>query len=230
MLAVVLFMLCVAATRNPWALAVQAFVAVAVALAVRIPAVWWRRILVLETALFVFALFAALVGTGPRLHLGPLSVSASASAQALAMLARASMGVALGAVLLRLYDRGDLIGGLARLRVPAPLVAIMTLTAQFLGLIGDEARRMSIARAARGGADRGPRARLAATASLGALVIRTMDRAERVSHAMAARGFTAGAMPVTGRPATTVDWLAGALLPVLALAATVSGHVLGLRP
>ena len=82
-------------------------------------------------------------------------------------------------------------------------------------VIGDEVRRMRIARESRGAsASRIGHARAVAT-SAGALFVRSYERGERVHLAMASRGY-AGTMPVRSTPATRRAWLVCLLWPAAA--------------
>jgi cobalt/nickel transport system permease protein len=94
----------------------------------------------------------------------------------------------------------DLIDALRSLRVPAILVSIISFMYRYLAVIGEEAGRMTRARASRsaGGIDPPPSARTGGTirwrarvtgGMVGALFIRSYERSERVHAAMLARGF-----------------------------------------
>ena len=96
----------------------------------------------------------------------------------------------------------QLLDGLERLRVPTVMVAITAFMIRYGDVIGDEVRRMSIARQSRGSTARwiGQVRALASTA--GALFVRSYERGERVYLAMESRGYT-GTMPV--RSVAAVD-------------------------
>jgi cobalt/nickel transport system permease protein len=89
----------------------------------------------------------------------------------------------------------ELLGALAALRVPAVLVAIISLMYRYIFVLGEEVQRMLRARTARSAAI-GPhaggsipwRARVAGGMA-GSLFIRTYDRSERIYLAMLARGY-----------------------------------------
>ena len=85
---------------------------------------------------------------------------------------------------------GRLLAGLRRLGIPAALLTQMQFLYRYLYLLIDQAMHMRRARAAReaGGAPWGLRAR-AAGGQVGVLFVRTLEQAERVHHAMLARGF-----------------------------------------
>ncbi|HEY3397212.1 MAG TPA: cobalt ECF transporter T component CbiQ [Armatimonadota bacterium] len=88
----------------------------------------------------------------------------------------------------------ELLGALRTLRVPALLVTTLALTIRYLSVLREEAQRMLQARDSRG-CPTGLRRRARVTGSMiGSLFLRSYERAERVGHAMAARGFT-GSFP-----------------------------------
>jgi len=91
----------------------------------------------------------------------------------------------------------DLLWALTRLRVPAPLVAVIGFMYRYLFVAGDEALRMLRARAARAAArpttsHRRPsvvwHGKVAGN-MVGSLFLRSMERSERVYDAMLARGY-----------------------------------------
>ena len=110
-----------------------------------------------------------------------------------------------------------ILAGLERLRVPRTLVSITAFMIRYGDVIGDELRRMRIARESRGaGSGRLGQAHAVAT-SAGALFVRSYERGERVYLAMASRGYV-GSMPVRDAPATAWSWAVCLLWP---LAATI---------
>lgn len=90
----------------------------------------------------------------------------------------------------------DLMWALRSLRVPQPLVAIVSFMYRYLYVLADEASRLLRARAARSAARPGQRAgntlfwrgRVAGY-MVGSLMLRSFERSERIYQAMAARGY-----------------------------------------
>ena len=89
----------------------------------------------------------------------------------------------------------DLLWGMSRLRVPAPLVAVVGFMYRYLFLAGDEALRMIRARTARSAWTPGQRrpsivwqGRVTGN-MVGSLFLRSIERSERVYDAMLARGY-----------------------------------------
>ena len=111
----------------------------------------------------------------------------------------------------------DLLGGLARLRVPRPVVEIATFMVRYAGILRGALRAQRHARRARGAR---PGARddvRAAAGGAGTLFLRAYERGERVQQAMAARGYGPGTPLVTGDRASAGRLAACALLPGAAL-------------
>jgi cobalt/nickel transport system permease protein len=89
----------------------------------------------------------------------------------------------------------ELIDGLRELRMPRLLVAIISFTYRYLGVLSTEATRMSRAKASRsayiegrGGGSIAWRARVTGS-MVGSLFLRSYERSERIYAAMLARGF-----------------------------------------
>ncbi len=88
----------------------------------------------------------------------------------------------------------EILRGAERLRLPRQLVAIAGFTLRYFNVVGEELRRMRLARRQRGDDARWLWQSRAATRGIGALAVRTLERGERVHVAMLARGYD-GRMP-----------------------------------
>ncbi len=110
----------------------------------------------------------------------------------------------------------ELLSALRRLRFPALLLTVLSLTARYLLILQDEARRMMQARDARGRSQSLLRRVKTTGAMVGSLFLRSYERAERVGQAMAARGFD-GTLPVINRTRFTGRDAAVTLLFVAAI-------------
>jgi cobalt/nickel transport system permease protein len=120
-------------------------------------------------------------------------------------------------VLAATTDARSLLLALQRLRVPPVLVEITSFMVRYADVIGDEMRRMKIARESRGFDGRSRSALPVVAASAGALFIRSYERGERVHLAMLSRGYS-GTMPVLDDlRATRAQWLVGLMLPAVGL-------------
>jgi cobalt/nickel transport system permease protein len=116
-----------------------------------------------------------------------------------------------------------LLRALRQLGTPAPLTAQLALLYRYLFLLADEGERLSAARRLRD-----PRRRLptfsTARALLSSLLVRTLDRGDRVYQCMAVRGFT-GEFPALSKASFRA---ADAALLVAALAALAAFRWKGL--
>jgi cobalt/nickel transport system permease protein len=128
---------------------------------------------------------------------------------------KGTLGVLTSLTLAATTPPRDLLWGLQRLRVPSTITTIATLMLRYIDVIVGEARRMRIARIARG---HNPRLLWQAGATargVGTLFLRSYERGERVHLAMLSRGWS-GEMPVLQeRPAGRREWVLG-LVPVAA--------------
>jgi len=181
------------------ALPVAALACAAAALAAALSPVGvpWRRLVHLEgfVLLLLVTLPLTMPGT-PLVELGPLSASAEGLAQAALLGCKITAALLAMTLLLTGLDPVRLGGALAGLRVPPRLVALFVATARYIETLGQEATRLHAAMRARGFRPRTDRHTLRSYGNLvGMLLVRALDRAERVEDAMRARGF-AGHLPL----------------------------------
>ncbi|GGL24199.1 cobalt ECF transporter T component CbiQ [Phycicoccus endophyticus] len=191
--------------------------AVGLVLLTRVPARHVLPRLAVETPFAVFAVVLPFVAVGPRVALGPVSVSQAGLTAAVALLLKGTTGV-LAAVTFAVTTRPrDLVRALQHLRLPDPLVLIASFMVRYVDVVADQLRRMRVARASRGFSARSVRAWPVLAAGTGALFIRSYERGERVHLAMVSRGWS-GRLPVTAPlEASPRDWLLG-LTPALVAA------------
>lgn len=195
--------------------------ALILALAARPDRALWRRLRHVEgfVALLLLTLPFAVPGA-PLLTLGPLSASLAGLARAALLAAKVSTAALVLLALLGTVEPIRLGAALHALRLPEPLVRLFVLTLRYLGLIGDEARRLREAMRARAFRARTDRHTWRSFGNLiGMLLVRALDRARRVEEAMRLRGFS-GRFPHAALAAPTArDWTGFALLTGLAAAA-----------
>lgn len=189
------FMFVVVATPVAW---VPVFVAYAVFLGVLVavsgvPVPYLACRMVVETPVLVFAAVLPFVATGPQVEVVGLSVSQTGLVAAAGLVTKATLGVLASLLLAATTDPRDLLAGLERLGVPAPLVQIMGFMVRYLDVVTDELGRMRTARESRGFSARDPRHWPVLGRSVGALFIRSFERGERVHLAMIARGYDGSA-------------------------------------
>jgi cobalt/nickel transport system permease protein len=120
----------------------------------------------------------------------------------------------------------DVLHALRHLRVPAVLVAIIAFMYRYLFVLVEEVERLLRARASRsarpvgggGGGSLGWRAGVAGHMA-GQLLLRSLDRSDRVYAAMQARGYRGELLTLAPHAMRAVDWLAlgGGLVAVVVL-------------
>lgn len=184
--------------------------------AARVPAAYLLRRLGIEAPFVVFALALPFVASGPRTDVLGLTMSQPGLVAAWALLAKGTLGVLAALLLAATTEPRDLLVGLTRLRLPAPLVQIMGFMVRYVDVVAGELRRMSIARAARGFDPRSPRHWPILARSLGGLFVRAYERGERVHLAMLSRGYAGALVLVDERPTSRADIVAALALPAAA--------------
>lgn len=151
----------------------------------------WRPLLLRLAVASPFALgiaaFEPFLDRRPAFPLAGVQITAGEVALAVIL---AKFALSLGAALLLVATTGfdAVCAALGRLGAPRVVVAQLSLTYRYLFVLGGEAGRMARAHAMRAPALGRPTARTAG-ALLGHLLVRALDRAERVHRAMLARGF-----------------------------------------
>lgn len=173
-----------------------------------------------EIPFVLFALLMPFFGTGPKVQFLGLELYEAGIWAGAGIVAKGTIGVITAIILSASTSARDILGGLEKLRVPAPLVSIATFMLRYLNVINDELGRMKIARESRGFEERGLRSWRILAQTVGALFIRSYERGERVYLAMLSRGFI-GAMPKLSDDKQT-NWLLALVLPVLALTVSLT--------
>ncbi|HEX2704573.1 MAG TPA: cobalt ECF transporter T component CbiQ [Candidatus Lustribacter sp.] len=217
--AVLGFVLAVVATppEQYWAFAVHAALVGAAVIASRVPVRYLAARLVIEVPFLGFAALMPFVSTGPRVDVLGLSLSSAGLLGGWALVAKGTLGVLASLVLATTTEPRDLLRGLERLRLPRQLTQIMGFMVRYVDVVGDEMRRMRVARESRGFSARSPRHWGVLAQSAGALFIRAYERGERVHLAMLSRGYS-GTLPAGHDVATTrADAARAAILPGCAL-------------
>jgi cobalt/nickel transport system permease protein len=146
-----------------------------------------RRVLIVSPFAIMIGLFNPLLDRAPGLTLGTFEVSAGWLSFA-SILARFALTMSAVLVLTATTSFPALCQGLTALRVPRAFVVQLLFLYRYLFLLAEEAGRLRRARDLRALGAKGRSLRVAA-AALGVLFTRTLDRAERIYQAMAARGF-----------------------------------------
>lgn len=184
--------LTVAGLRQPGALILALAFALGLAAAARVR---WRalarRLLPLELLLALLAASAMLSLAGePWLVLGTLELSRPGMELALTLLLRVNAMIIALLGLLGTLAPGELAHALASLRLPRRLVTLMVLTLRQIDLLALESRRLRRAMRARAFIARPNRHGWNSLGWLiGMLLVRALQRAQRLDAAMRCRGF-----------------------------------------
>ncbi|MBU3716546.1 MAG: cobalt ECF transporter T component CbiQ [Candidatus Nanopelagicaceae bacterium] len=187
-------------------------------LLIRLAKLPYRTVFLRSLVEIPFVLFAFLMpffGTGSKLKVLGIELYESGLWAGAGIIAKGTIGVVTAIILSGSTTAREILGGLEKLRVPAPLVSIATFMLRYLNVINDELGRMKIARESRGFEERGLKSWRILAQTVGALFIRSYERGERVYLAMLSRGF-AGAMPRLAEDKKT-NWLVALILPGVAV-------------
>ncbi len=153
-----------------------------------------RRALVIVPFAIMVAAFAPFLHagqTGGGISLGLGACSASPPALVVwNVVIKALFSVTVIVVLTGTTPFPEMLNGLRGLWVPEILVMLLSFTYRYLFVLGDELRRLRRAHAARGFRGRWLWQAASLGRLIGALFLRTYERAERVYVAMVSRGFT----------------------------------------
>ena len=136
--------------QAPVALVALLLVAVGVLLSTRVPVRHLLPRLAVELPFAVFALLLPFVALGPQVALGPFTVSQSGLDAAVALLLKGTCGVVVAVAFAVTTRPRDLVRALQHLRVPDTLVTIAGFMVRYVDVVGDQMRRMRVARASRG--------------------------------------------------------------------------------
>lgn len=170
-------------------------------------------------ALVVVAPQAVLMG-GPTL--GSLPLSAAGVDYVVTFVVRVAACVGFLSVLLVTTRFADLLGALRRLRAPPIAVSLLGITYRYLLLFFAELERMVRARRSRTIAEPSLRKNWRDSGNaVGAFLVRSLERGERVQRAARARGGT-GRTPVRSRESLGAADLAFGLVVALAVAVVVA--------
>jgi len=201
-----------------WAFGVYFLLVVVAVAASRVPVRYVATRMLVEVPVLGFALLMPFIATGPRVDIGPLSLSEAGLLGAWALVTKATLGLMASLVLATTTEPRDVVAGLERLRLPHQLVQIMGFMVRYLEVVTGELRRMRIARESRGFSARSLGAWPVLASTAGALFIRSYERGERIHLAMLARGYS-GRVPATHPlTATAAQWRQAGILPLAALA------------
>ncbi|WP_328469625.1 cobalt ECF transporter T component CbiQ [Actinoplanes sp. NBC_00393] len=226
--AMLLFTVIVVATPRTEFLAFggYALLLAGVAVLARVPAGWLAKRATIELPFVLLAIALPLAGHGERVEWLGLSLSVDGLYGAWNIFAKGTLGVLASLLLAATTTMRDLILGLDRLRCPEVLTQIMTFMLRYIDVLADDARRMRIARLARGYDPRFLWQAKAFAVGVGALFLRSYERGERVYLAMLSRGYSGRLPQLGGGPAPAREWAISAALPVATAGIAVAALVL----
>jgi cobalt/nickel transport system permease protein len=210
-----------------WAFGAYAALVGLVAAAARLPAGWLARRATIELPFVALAFVLPLLGGGERVSVAGLSLSVDGLLGGWNILAKATLGLLASLLLVGTTTVRDLILGLDRLRCPSAITQIATFMLRYLDVLTAEARRMRVARIARGDDPRFLWQLRGFAAGVGGLFLRAYERGERVWLAMRARGWS-GRMPLTwhaAQAATARQWSVAASVPAVAAIVALTAAV-----
>ncbi|MGH3872368.1 MAG: cobalt ECF transporter T component CbiQ [Pseudonocardiaceae bacterium] len=192
-----------------------------VAVAALPPWILVRR-LVVEVPFLLFVLALPVLGAPPQLTVLGMDLSIPGLHTAAAIALKATFGLLTTGILAATTPLPEIITGLERLRVPRVFTAVASFMVRYTEVLLAELARMRTAAVCRGADPRWLWQVRDVAAGLGALIVRSFERGERVYLAMASRGYT-GALPpaLTGAPASRTAWAAALTLPILAATGTI---------
>lgn len=150
-----------------------------------------KRLLALEGFMLVLLILLPFSVPGESwLQLGPFSTSREGVLQATAILLRANAIVLALLAMVGTLEPVVLGHALAQLRVPDKLVHLFLFTVRYLGLLHDEYRRLRQAMRTRGFVARSDAHTWRSLGWLmGMLLVRSLERSQRILEAMKCRGF-----------------------------------------
>lgn len=187
---------------NAWlALGILAAIVVAGVRSARLPAAAIVRRVARAAPFFVLPALA-LPFSMPGEHLlqiGPVGVSEAGALRALEIIARAMVAVSAITVVVSVTRASELLAALDELPLPRIVKTSLAMGYRYVYVLNDEVDRTGRALRSRAGRARRGRIWRARSAALAHLLVRALDRTERVHAAMISRGYR-GAMPVLREP------------------------------
>jgi cobalt/nickel transport system permease protein len=177
-----------------------------------------------EGFVVILLVLVPLTTPGPvLLDLGPLTLTTSGLGRAAALALKLNAAALVLLALIGGLAPVSLAQALARLGVPDRLVAVLLFAVRYVGLLREEAERLMTAAKARGFRPTTSRHTLTTIGLLlGTVLIRALERAERVGEAMRCRGFSGRFAVTTARPLDGAD-IAVILAATLAALALILG-------
>lgn len=212
---------------SPWPFLACGLVAVVVATLAFVDWRAVRRRIALEAPLVVLAVTYAVFGQGARTEVAGLSLSTAGLQAGGGILTKATIGVVAVSAIAASTTAPETVEGLRRLRAPAWFCELVAVAARQLDVVRETYERLRLAASVRSGRNGRLVGLGVATRSLGSLLVRSVERADRLQLAGALRGAGTAPLhpvPAAGRPARSTGG-AGAWAAALAPALVAVGAV-----
>jgi cobalt/nickel transport system permease protein len=192
----------------------------------RIRAWMFLRRLAIELPFIGFALALPFVADGESVSLLGVSLATEGLWAAWNIFIKASLCTGAAVVLAATTQTSEILKGLERLKVPRVLISIAGYMVRYIDVVLGEAKRMLLARRARGDQGRWLWHIRSVASIAGSLFIRSFERGERVYVAMLSRGYM-GSMPSLGFvEIPRRDWVVCVGLPMIAAGLAAVGVTL----
>lgn len=159
-------------------------------------------------------------------HLGSWTLIATETglARFFSILIRSWLSVQFAVLLVATTPFPDILHAMRHLRVPSLMTVILAFTYRYLLVLSDEALRLIRARDARsarlparkGGGSILWRAKIVGNVA-GQLFLRSLERSDRIYHAMLSRGYQGRFLTMHLHKLSPVDWIAGAVSLIVLL-------------
>lgn len=146
-----------------------------------------KRVLIVSPFAILIGVFNPLFDREVLLHLGPIGVSGGWISFA-SILLRFFLTVSAALILIAMTGFTGICMALERIRVPSVFVVQLLFLYRYIFVLTEEAARMARARSLRSFSRRGNSVRVFGSL-VGQLLLRTIDRAERVHLSMVCKGF-----------------------------------------
>jgi cobalt/nickel transport system permease protein len=189
-----------------------------------------KRLMVVVPFVFTLCLVILFTHPGGReiVRFGALAITSEGLERAALIAARAMAAVALVLCMLGTMRFENTLKALEHLRVPTKVTQLLMFTYRYIFVLVDDYSGMSRSLSSRGFEKRTSLRTLTTLAKvIGMLFIRSYERAERVYHAMASRGYSGKLETVTQFKMDATDIAKAALLVALGLAINLCGPWVG---
>lgn len=194
---------------------------------------WRRALLVLPFAGAAATVIFTVPGNPVGAPVFGLTITDAGLIRFASILLKAVASAQVAVLLLATTPFTDTLWAASALRIPAVLVAIVSFMYRYLFVIADEALRLNRARLARSVAIPGQRSRRTDIAFqarttgrlIGVLLVRSLERSERVYNAMLARGYAGEIRRLAPAPFTAATLTLPALTVLIGLALFALAYV-----